>query len=592
MFLPFLPLILASAGLTLFSGELERTEPWLNLPLAVNLSLIILFSFILAQMPQWLRQFSKLKRFPEVRKGSYSSTKFSRPRILILIGWLALVYGEHLDLRIGHLFNNITEAESVSFGVLLLLYWLADAVAAIPVYQWNAHGLEEKIKKSVLHLRLQLPVLALIIIQTVWFWITSKFLLSFTSNWSLIFELLCSLILMVLVAPVVFVKSWGAKAIENGNDFEEIRKELENSRTPVTAILSWPDSIMPYSTAGVIGFVRGFRYLLISPQLLKSLSATELRAVTAHEAGHLRKQHLLFYLLAFICLLELFAFAGSANLLLTWTGVLEVSGMLMGVASILSIILFIRFGIGFLSQNFERQADCHAFERHGISPISTALMKVSLLNGINPEQDNWHHYGIQQRIDFLSICLKKPEMLQKHHRRVFRIKLVCAVLLVGLLGANYMLSSDTLKIKVLAWKLEQSADNWQLKDAPMLTKMGDLLYFQDQKTEAELWYRRALEMNPEESHTLNNLAWLLTEKHNNDKKRLRESIELAQKATTLKQAAFIWDTLAEAYLINGKYEAAADAARQALKLAKAKMGLTGDTNPDYYREKLERITGQ
>jgi len=592
MFLPFLPLILASAGLTLFSGELERTEPWLNLPLAVNLSLIILSSFLLAQMPQWLRQYSKLKRFPEVRKGSYSSTKFSRPRTLILIGWLALIYGEHLDLRIGHLFNNITEAESVSFGVLLLLYWLADAVAAIPVYQWNAHGLEEKIKKSVLHLRLQLPVLALIIIQTVWFWITSKFLLSFTSNWSLIFELLCSLTLMVLVAPVVFVKSWGAKAIENGNDFEEIRKELENSRTPVTAILSWPDSIIPYSTAGVIGFVRGFRYLLISPQLLKSLSATELRAVTAHEAGHLRKQHLLFYLLAFICLLELFAFAGSANLLLTWTGVLEISGMLMGVASILSIILFIRFGIGFLSQNFERQADCHAFERHGISPISTALMKVSLLNGIKPEQDNWHHYGIQQRINFLSICLKKPEMLQKHHRRVFQIKLVCAVLLVGLLGANYMLSSDTLKIKVLAWKLEQSADNWQLKDAPMLTKMGDLLYFQDQKTEAELWYRRALEMNPEEPHTLNNLAWLLTEKHNNDKKRLRESIELAQKASTLKQAAFIWDTLAEAYLINGKYEAAADAARQALKLAKAKMGLTGDTNPDYYREKLERITGQ
>lgn len=592
MFLPFLPLILASAGLTLFSGELERTEPWLNLPLAVNLSLIIFFSFLLAQMPQWLRQFNKLKRFPEVRKESYSSTKFSRPRTLILIVWLAFVYGEHLDLRIGHLFNNITEAESVSFGVLLLLYWLADAVAAIPVYQWNAHGLEEKIKKSVLHLRLQLPVLALIIIQTVWFWITSKFLLSFTSNWSLIFELLCSLILMVLVAPVVFVKSWGAKAIEYGNDFEEIHKELENSRTPVTAILSWPDSIMPYSTAGVIGFVRGFRYLLISPQLLKSLSATELRAVTAHEAGHLRKQHLLFYLLAFICLLELFAFAGSANLLLTWTGVLEVSGMLMGVASILSIILFIRFGIGFLSQNFERQADCHAFERHGISPISTALMKVSLLNGINPEQDNWHHYGIQQRIDFLSICLKKPEMVQKHHRRVFQIKLVCAVLLVGLLGANYMLSSDTLKIKVLAWKLEQSADNWQLKDAPMLTKMGDMLYFQDQKTEAELWYRCALEMNPEEPHTLNNLAWLLTEKHNNDKKRLRESIELAQKATTLKQAAFIWDTLAEAYLINGKYEAAADAARQALKLAKAKIGLTGDTNPDYYREKLERITGQ
>ena len=69
MFLPLLPLILASAGLTLFAGELERTEPWLNLPLAMNLSLIILFSFLLAQIPQWLRQFSKLQRFTEVRRG-------------------------------------------------------------------------------------------------------------------------------------------------------------------------------------------------------------------------------------------------------------------------------------------------------------------------------------------------------------------------------------------------------------------------------------------------------------------------------------------------------------------------------------------
>ena len=590
MFLPFLPLILASASLTLLSGELERPEPWLNLPLAVTLPLIILFGFLLAQMTQRLWQFSHLKQFPVAEEDSYSSAKLTQARILILIFWLALVYGEHLDLRLGNVFENTTEAESVSFGILLLVYWLADAVAAIPVYQWNAQGLEEKIKKSVLHLRLQLPVLSLIIIQSFWFWVTNKFLPSFPSNWSLIFELLSSLILMVLLAPVVFVKSWGAKAIENGKEYEEIHNELEDSRTPVTAILSWPDSIMPYSTAGVIGFLRGFRYLLISPQLLKELSAAELRAVTAHEAGHLRRQHMLFYLLAFICLLEFFAIAGSANLLLSWTGVLEVSGMLMGVAAILSIILFIRFVIGFLSQNFERQADCHAFERYGISPISTALLKVSWLNGINPEQDNWHHYGIRQRIDFLSICVKKPEMLQKHHQHVSRIKLWCAVLLVGLLGANYMLSSEIVQTKALAWKLEQSDENWQLKDAPMLSKMGDLLYFQNQQDRAELWYRRALELDPEEPHTLNNLAWLLTEKHNNDEKRLQESVILAQQALAIKQAAFIWDTLAEAYLINGKYEAAEDAARQALKLAKEKMGLTRGTDLNYYRERLEKLT--
>ena len=121
-------------------------------------------------------------------------------------------------------------------------------------------------------------------------------------------------------------------------------------------------------------------------------------------------------------------------------------------------------------------------------------------------------------------------------------------------------------------------------------KQGDLLYFQNQQDRAELWYRRVLELDSEEPHTLNNLAWLLTEKHNNDEKRLQESVILAQQALAIKQAAFIWDTLAEAYLINGKYEAAEDAARQALKLAKGKMGLTRGTDLNYYRERLEKLT--
>ena len=65
---------------------------------------------------------------------------------------------------------------------------------------------------------------------------------------------------------------------------------------------------------------------------------------------------------------------------------------------------------------------------------------------------------------------------------------------------------------------------------------------------------------------------------------------LSHQSLALKQAAFIWGTLAEAYLINGKYEAAANAARQALKLAKYKRGLTRGTDLNYYRERLEKLT--
>ena len=124
-------------------------------------------------------------------------------------------------------------------------------------------------------------------------------------------------------------------------------------------------------------------------------------------------------------------------------------------------------------------------------------------------------------------------MIQKHHRRVTRIKIGCAFMLVGLLGANIILSSEFIKIKALSWKLERSYDNWKFGDASLLTKMGDLLYFQDHKNKAEIWYRRALLINPGESRTLNNLAWLLTETHLGDKKRLKESMAVSYTHLTL-----------------------------------------------------------
>lgn len=592
MFLPFLPMIAASVSLTLLSGVLYRPQSWLNIPLWLMLPTILVLSVILAQMPQKFRIFSRVKQAPLPEYQSHSSAKLTQPRIIILFVWLAIVYGEHLDLRLEDLFENSAEAKTFSLAILLLVYWIADAIVSVPVYQWNTPGIIEKFSRSALHLRLQLPVLSLIFIQYVWIWTINLVLPAFPSNWSLIFELLSSLILIVLLAPVVFVKSWGAQAIDKDKVYEEIRTELDEFRTPVAGILLWPDTIMPHSTAGVIGLLRGFRYLLISPKLLRSLSAVELRAVTAHEAGHIRRHHLFYYLLAFICLLELIALAGSVNLLLAWTGIYQVSGMLMVTAAIISILLFVRFGIGFLSQNFERQADCHAFERYGITPITTALLKVSWLNGINPEQDNWHHYGVRQRIEFLSNCLKNTELLQKHHQRVFRIKIGCALLALGLLGANFILSSDAMQTKVLAWKLEQTFDNWQLKDAPLLTKMGDLFYFQDQKDKAEIWYRRALELNPEEPRTLNNLAWLLTETHNNDQIRLKESMVLAQKALAGKQAAFIWDTLAEAYMKNGYYEDAADAALNALKSAEEGKGTSVEAGLDYYKKRFKQMAGE
>ena len=592
MFLPFLPLIVASTSLTLLAGVLERPEPWLKMPIWIVLPAILVFGILVAQLRQNIRILNRSEFSSFSEQDKPSSSKFTYNRTGILLIWMVAVFGEQLDLRLVEIFEKSMASETISFVVLLLVYWIADALAAIPVYRWNSSGVNQKFKGSAFHLRLQLPILALIFIQLFWIWIINMILPEQTSNWTPYFEILSSLILLVLIAPALIVKSWGAQAIEKGSADEAMRNELEQFRTPVAGILCWPDSIMPHSTAGVIGLVRGFRYLLISTKLLKELSNAELRAVIAHEAEHIRRHHLFYYLIAVTGLLGFFALAVNVNFLLVFTEISQFPGLVLGISAIIIVLLFMRFGIGFLSQNFERQADCHSFERFGITPISTALLKVSWLNGINPEQDNWHHYGIRQRIDFLSKCLKKPEMIQHHHRRVTRIKIGCALMLVGLLGANIILTSEFIKTNLLAWKLERSSDNWKFEDASLLTKMGDLLYFQDHKNKAEIWYRRALELNPEKSRTLNNLAWLLTETNNDDQKRLKESMVLAQKALEGKKTAFIWDTLAEAYFRNGLYEKAADAAHNALESAEEGNGISVEADLDYYKKRFKQMAGE
>ena len=127
-------------------------------------------------------------------------------------------------------------ADIISFGILLVFYWLADAFVAVPIYRWNSSGVNQKFKGSAFHLRLQFPILALIYIQIFWILTISTTFPEENSNWVHFFEILSSLILLVLFAPVIIVKSWGAQAIEKGSDNEVIRNELEEFRTPVGVI--------------------------------------------------------------------------------------------------------------------------------------------------------------------------------------------------------------------------------------------------------------------------------------------------------------------------------------------------------------------
>ena len=159
MFLPFLPLIVASTSLTLLAGVLERPEPWLKMSIWIVLPTILVLGILVAQLLQKIKIYNRTELSSFTEQAKPSSSKFTYSRIGIFLIWLGAVYGEQLDLRLAEIFEKTVAAETISFGVLLLVYWLADALAAVPVYRWNSFGVNQKFKGSAFHLRLQLPCL-------------------------------------------------------------------------------------------------------------------------------------------------------------------------------------------------------------------------------------------------------------------------------------------------------------------------------------------------------------------------------------------------------------------------------------------------
>ena len=113
MFLPFLPLIVASTSLTLLAGVLERPEPWLKMPIWIVLPAILAFSILVAELRQKISLFRRAELTSFTEQDKPSSSKLTSNRIGILFIWLAVVYGEHLDLRIAEIFEISMVAEAI-----------------------------------------------------------------------------------------------------------------------------------------------------------------------------------------------------------------------------------------------------------------------------------------------------------------------------------------------------------------------------------------------------------------------------------------------------------------------------------------------
>ncbi|MGD8369645.1 MAG: M48 family metalloprotease [Desulfobacterales bacterium] len=406
------------------------------------------------------------------------------------------------------------------------------------------------------------------------------------------------LFLVAVLGPVLIQWFWRCRPLTAGPIRDRIERVCNKAGLSYADILQWPLFGGRMITAGVMGLVGRFRYILITSGLMRHLSGEEVDAVIAHEIGHVKRHHLWFYLFFFVgylvlaysifdLLVFLLLYSEPTYQLVRWLGDGQAafSSVLFSIAIIALFLFYFRFVFGYFMRNFERQADLYAYELFETAgPLVSTFQKIAWFSGQAPDRPNWHHFSIAERVDYLKRCEADRRWIDRHHRKVRNsiIVYLAALVVIGGVGIQFnygeggrRLTSHLME-RIIERELKRSPDN-----AELYRRLGDVNYAKNRLAEAADAYRKALELKPDDAAALNNLAWLYATAETEELRNPEMALSLALEAAARDPAPHVLDTLAEAYYVNGRFDRAVDVARQALDKAWQ--------DKDYFRGQLERF---
>ena len=400
---------------------------------------------------------------------------------------------------------------------------------------------------------------------------------------------------LIVFMPRLIQSWWGCEPYPASEKAEELRAFLAEKEFKYRRMLKWPIFGGRMLTAGIMGVVARYRYILITESLMEILSIDELKAVIAHEMGHAKYRHLLFYFLFFlgfmilsfglfdVFLYFLAAHPFFADLLHQGEGRgASLFYLVLTLPVLLTMVLYFRYVMGFFMRHFERQADLYSAQVFG-SPrqIISSLEKIAALSGKIRDLPSWHHFSIRERVDVLWRTTTEPGLTRKHNRFVastFVLYLVCIV------GLGYGLHFGTLKEGLLLSWTERSLERQievQPEDVRLYLNLAMVYHAVGKEREAMKTYDRIIRLDPDSALALNNLAWLLATAEDESLRDQRAALVLADKAVALERSAMYLDTLAEAYFVNGKVREAVATIREAIALA--------EDDKAYYEQQLRRF---
>jgi len=390
---------------------------------------------------------------------------------------------------------------------------------------------------------------------------------------------------VVIIGPAMIQKFWRCKPLESGYVRSRIEKLCKRAGLEYSNILYWPIFGGRMITAGIMGLIKKFRYILITKALVRHLEPEEMDAVIAHEIGHIKKKHLHFYLVFFIgyiflaytsfdLLVYFIIYTDPVYRLISSSGINH-DTIISAVFSLIIIIIFFiyfRYIFGYFMRNFERQADTYVYALFpSAKPLISTFKKIAATTGQSPDKPNWHHFSIKERIEYLNLCEQDKIYIIRQDRKIKKSIAVylAAIVIIGGIGYNLNYGETGKKLskhfieKILLREINKTPDN------PYLYRdLGDLYYNINNYTETIRAYEKSIDLKPDNPHVLNNLAWLYATCDDKNLRNPERALNLALKAAALEESPHILDTLAESYYINGQLEKAVSAELHALRIAK------------------------
>jgi STE24 endopeptidase len=263
--------------------------------------------------------------------------------------------------------------------------------------------------------------------------------------------------IVALITPAILRRVWVTQPLPEGPLRDRLLHLCRKLRMRCREILLWHSGGMIVNAA-VMGVIAPLRYVLITDAMLEQMEDRRIEAVFGHEAGHVKRHHIAFFLLfAFItgCVVTVLGHHSRELDRTTYEIVLTIAG----------VTLLLKWGVlfGWLSRHFERQADIYGVRTLAASGVpcqapcalhwpmanegnpvagrevgdplcqtaahifGETLNEVAALNGISPEARSWRHGSISSRSRIVVKLAQDPIATARFERVVSRIKLVILV---------------------------------------------------------------------------------------------------------------------------------------------------------------------